>query len=817
MRSYLKIMLPVAAVMACGNAGAQQTAPAYPLITHDPYFSIWSNADQLNQRTTTHWTGAEQSLIGLVKVDGNVYRFLGKESQSYENVLPTADGVSYNVKYTEGTPAAGWGLAGFNDSQWKTGAAPFGDGNGAKTTWKSHDLWTRRVFDLPAKLADSVFLKINHDDNVEVYLNGEKIHAVTGWVSKYHFYRLPLSARKNLKTKGNVLAIHVANTAGGQWLDAGLVAAPPPAKAINTLLAEQTNKKITATKTTYTFTCGAVDLQVEFCSPLLMQDLALMTRPVSYINYEVRSNDGKQHSVQVFTGISSNIAVNTPAQKVNAENGISGNLQWLKTGSVDQPVLQKKGDDLRIDWGYFYVATAADGARQSISNADQAIRQFVDGRMAPAAKMSGQELSLNTILSFSKTTATTQKQTLLVAYDDLYSIQYFQQNLKPYWALHGSTIVKEMQAAWMDQQKINSLCDAFDTKLHRDAAAAGGEEYAALCDLAYRQAISAHKLVKSPSGELLFLSKENYSNGCINTVDITYPSAPLFLLYNPDLLKGMMNGIFSYTESGKYDHPYAAHDLGTYPQANGLAYMEPMPVEESGNMVILAGAIVKAEGKPGYAKQHWKTLTTWTDYLVKEGFDPANQLCTDDFAGHLSRNANLSIKAIMGIASYSQMAGQLGYTEIARRYLDTAKAMAIRWTKIADAGDHYSLTFDDKNTWSQKYNMVWDKVLGFHIFPEEVYTKEINYYLGKQQAFGLPLDSRKTYTKSDWIVWTACLSADQQQFGKFIAPLYKYLQQTPTRVPLSDWHETTDGKQVGFQARSVVGGYFMKMLLDRWK
>lgn len=669
------ILLPVFLLFSIVISAQLKKAPAYPLITHDPYFSIWSFTDDLTAGTTRHWTGAEQPLTGWLVVDGQFFRFMGKGDALQEAAMSK----------------------GFTDNKM-------------------------------------------------------------------------------------------------------------PALAI----AQQREVTVTATRTIFRYTCGAVDLQLQFTSPLLLNNWKVLTRPVSYITAILQSNDGKVHNAKVVLGVSTNVCVNKPDQEVKGEKYVAPEgLMVLKAGTTEQPVLKKKGDDLRIDWGYVYMATTASDSTQQYLASDQSEFPVV---IKPTAPVTGKKLTMRTSLPTVKTTAKPQEQFIMLGYDDLYSVQYFNQNLPPVWRSEGRTIEKELASAAKEYKSVMKQCISFDQKLYADAKKAGGEKYAQLCVAAYRQSIAAHKIVKDPRGGLLFLSKENYSNGSINTVDVTYPSAPLFLLYNPELLKGMLNGIFYYTESGRFTKPFAAHDLGTYPLANGQTYGEDMPVEESGNMIILTAAIAKADGNANYARKHWKTLSTWVQYLSREGFDPANQLCTDDFAGHMARNANLSVKAIVGIGCYAMLAGMLQEKDTAAKYHAMAKDMVKKWMELANDGDHYALTFSDKNTWSQKYNLAWDKLLGLQLFPAEVYEKEIRYYLTKQNTYGLPLDSRKTYTKSDWILWTATLTNKPADFNALINPVYTYLTETPTRVPLSDWHETTNGKQVGFQARSVVGGYFMKML-----
>ncbi|HNE29559.1 MAG TPA: DUF4965 domain-containing protein, partial [Saprospiraceae bacterium] len=720
-------------------------------------------------------------------------------------------------RFTTVAPKGAWYQTVFDDRKWEAGDALFGTPDQSpKTPWNTRDIWIRRTFDLP-RLADlrNLLLRIRYDDDVEVYLNGVKIFSGACCAGSYITHDLGARWRNLVKPKGNLLAIHTANTGGLGFIDAGFATRP---QGVNTTPAVQASRWMTATQTNYYFKCGPVGLHVDFLSPLLPQDLELCAKPASFVRFSVQSEDGVAHKVQLYFGVSSDLAVDDMGQEVGASALQWANVSAVRAGTRRQPVLGRSGDDVRIDWGQVYVATSGE-ARQSVGEATAVWPFFVNaGVLVGSDTLSGHSLLLNTFVDYSLVDAGSPRETVVaLAYDDGYSVQFFGQNLQPWWKQGGSVDIRRvLTESLRDYPKTLARCDQFDGQLYQDALTAGGDGYPELCVLAFRQSVAAHKIVRGPSGELLFFSKENFSNGSIGTVDVTYPSAPLYLCYNPELLKGMLNGIFYYVESGKWTKPFAPHDLGTYPLANGQTYPGDMPVEESANMILLTGAIVKAEGKPDYAKKHWATLTRWAEYLAKEGFDPANQLCTDDFAGHLARNANLSLKAIVALGAYAEMAEDLGETETAARYHSLSRDYAARWRQMAADGDHYALAFGQKNTWSQKYNLVWDKVLGLHLFPSELSRKELDYYALQQKKYGLPLDNRRSYTKSDWIIWTATLADNRETFTRLARPVYVFATETPDRVPLSDWHETTNGKAVGFRARSVVGGYFMKMLDWKW-
>ena len=359
-----------------------------------------------------------------------------------------------------------------------------------------------------------------------------------------------------------------------------------------------------------------------------------------------------------------------------------------------------------------------------------------------------------------------------------------------------------------------------------DAVKAGGEKYAEILQLAYRQAFAAHKIAVDEDGDVLFISKECFSNGCAATVDVSYPSIPLFLIYNPELVKGMIRPIVKFARSDAWKYDFAPHDAGRYPKLNGqvyglkdgeLLFEKQMPVEECGNMIIMDAAVAIAENDASFALSHKDLLDKWVKYLIDNGNDPENQLCTDDFAGHLARNCNLSLKAIMGIASYGLILGLGGDAESREKYISLARDMAKSWVDRASNGDgSYRLAFDKAGTFSMKYNIVWDKLFGTGVMDRTVIESELASYRRRMHPYGLPLDNRQPYTKSDWEVWTATLASTREGFEELIDPLWDFFNITRSRVPMTDWYWTLIDSPKFYKSKTHIGdGYLQKCFTNR--
>ena len=630
-------------------------APAYPLITVDPFFSIWSTDASPSSVTTTHWTGKPNAILGSIFVDGEEYLFLG-------------------------------------------------------------------------------------------YLHG----------------------KKKLRT---------------------------------------TLVDMDALSTSFVLENDKVRVRLRFTTPLLLDRLDILTRPVSYLTVSYEKLSPEVSSVKIKIMASRDIPMDTrvgaPVELTKA--GASGTSLW-KIGAKEQKVLSRDGDDVRINWGYLYFG-------------------IVGGTLGEAERLTSR---FGHCASSSKPLDEGEEATVIFAYDDVASIDYFGDHLSSYWNRDGKDILTAIGEAIADRDEVFRLSDEFSERLYIEAQAAGGEKYAELLTLAYRQAIAAHKVAVDKDGEIIFVSKECFSNGCAVTVDVSYPSIPLFLLYNTELIKGMLRPIYRFAASDDWKYDFAPHDVGRYPVLNGqrygrerdqdvtseLRYDMQMPVEECGNMIIMEANIAIAERCADFATSHIDVLEGWCEYLIKYGDDPENQLCTDDFAGHLAHNCNLSLKAIMGIMGMSIIYSIAGDERKAAKYKRIARKKAKSWCLRAKntADDSYRLTFDKDGSYSMKYNMVWDKIWYTKLFSNSVYRSETESYLARMNEYGLPLDSRCDQTKSDWLVWSATLSKSEMTFQKLVAPLWKFYNETPDRVPMSDWYDTVSGHHIDFINRTVQGGLFIKLL-----
>lgn len=574
----------------------------------------------------------------------------------------------------------------------------------------------------------------------------------------------------------------------------------------------QTGLEITPTRSIYTFAGEGIQLTLTFMTPGLPDDLMVYSRPVTYVNYKFSRTDELDHQVSFQFDANGEIARNDSSEELvasaRAGTGSGFGYNVIRTGTQAQPLLRKKGDDLRIDWGWLYLAGRGDQSSASYP-----------AESAPSGAASSFVARLD-FIPF-QVSAQPVSRMLMVAYDDEYSIQYFKRNLRPYWRRNGDDAMALLKRSAAEYAVLAKRCEQFDASLMADLRKVGGEKYARLCALAYRQIVAGTKVVADASGQPLLFPKENTSNGCIGTVDVIYPLAPFCLLFGPSLTKAMLVPPLDYASSSRWRFPFAPHDLGTYPLANGQVYgggerteEDQMPVEESANLIILVTTLAEREGNADFAAHYWPVLTKWAVYLKEKGFDPERQLCTDDFAGHLAHNVNLSAKAVVALGAYGKLCALRGEAAPAQEFSSLARQFAARWAKEADDGDHFRLAFDQPGTWSQKYNLIWDRVLRLNLFAPEVLRKEMDYYPKVMKQYGLPLDNRKAWAELPWSFWTAALTGEDADFQRILDPIYDYVNATPSRVPFPDFYWTDNAKEAGMHARPVLGGIFIQLLLQ---
>ncbi|KAI1371497.1 DUF1793-domain-containing protein [Hypoxylon crocopeplum] len=474
--------------------------------------------------------------------------------------------------------------------------------------------------------------------------------------------------------------------------------------------------------------------------------------------------------------------------------------------------------------------------------------------------------------------------------------------MRPLWASYFFTTQEMLQYHYDDYDTAVYLARNYSEQLAKDAYASGSQDYQDIAALSARQVLGATQFSGTPESPIIFL-KEISSNGNFQTVDVIFPAFPFFLYTNPQWLAYLLEPLLEHQLSGQYPNDYSMHDLGThFPNATGHGdgNDEYMPVEECGDMLIMGLALVNAlkdntqpafvrtapqqalplsleptkrlplvnsygmdrtwedMGTTGekaaakWAKRSYKLWKLWTGYLVRESLIPANQLCTDDFAGWLANQTNLALKGIIGIKAMSEIASVVGEEAESKWYSDVADEYIDKWQGFGLSRDktHAKLAYTWYGSWTTLYNIFADALLCFHLpagkssslessrfwdsdqlplsaeaksstkstfIPDAIYKMQSDWYHAVLQRYGLPLDSRHLYTKSDWEFFAAAVTSKEVR-TEILQHVATWVNETVTDRPLTDLYETEgEGGFPGpdFMARPVVGGHFAFLALER--
>jgi hypothetical protein len=586
---------------------------------------------------------------------------------------------------------------------------------------------------------------------------------------------------------------------------------------------QQTALRVTATRSSFILQGGGVELSVEFLSPVEPGDSRRQSIPMSYVHLSARSMDGASHAVQVYMEITGDWAGDDATQEVVVARGDSHAARtWTLALAKPQPLAEQHEF---AAWGQVLWSTRArDGVSMQAGDRLKLRARFVghgslDGSNEATRSTIKALPALALAVDLGRCGAAATAADFVVGQVREQCINYLGRPLRALWTKHFGDWKAMLDFFHGDAAAARQRADALDARVGRDARAAGGERYEGLCVLSLRQAYAGTELVLGPDGSPWAFLKEISSDGNVSTVDVLYPASPVWMYLDPDYLRMLLLPLLDYAGHGGWPKPYAEHDLGSaYPQATGHndGKEEDMPVEESGDMLIMIAAWLRraprAEAQ-AFASRHYPLLKTWAQYLEQNLPDPGFQNQTDDFAGSIAHSVNLALKGIVALAAMGQVAAIAGHADDAAHYRDRARKDMAYW--LARAKDpqaaHLDLTYHDaggQGTWGTLYNGFADTVLGTGLIPAEVRAMQAAWYRQQCNAFGLPLQVPHSYAKTDWALFTAAWLADQPVAQELIDRVYAYADSTPDRVPFCDLYSTVTGGRVAFQARPVQGGIF---------
>ncbi|KAI9925248.1 hypothetical protein MW887_006171 [Aspergillus wentii] len=577
----------------------------------------------------------------------------------------------------------------------------------------------------------------------------------------------------------------------------------------------------TATHSIFNLTAGSVTFTLDFFSPISPSNYLRQSLPFSYLTVTV--SEAVANEIQVYSSIDgrwTGVSQDTVPSVHQAGDTVIHSL------AVKGATTYAENADMAT-WGQAIFASRPTASSELSSGSGERLAdrsQFVrNGRLAgnnepwvsegvvslshDLGTVTG-ELSVNFGVGYVREEAIDY---LGRAYTGYYRAEY------PQTFQAVSYFLDDYPDALRESQKL-------DLKMAGKAKEAAGRKYADIVTLSARQAYGGIDLTipndSLDTENVLAFIKELSSNGNLNTVDVIMPAFPIYYILDPDYIRLLLEPMMRYLAAGRWRLPYTIHDMGShYPRAIGHddQQAEPMPIEECGNLLVLALAYVRATGDTNWTDQYTNLLRGYADYLIDNGVNIENQLSSNDAAGPLANETNLAIKAAVGIKAFGELTGLAEYSQIGEERADLFFRQGLG---TDEKKTHFVLEYPEKPlSWKIPYNLYPDVLLNLSTFPEAAYEMNNDFFSSVRSEYGVVLDHRQDWAKSDWNIWLAA-TLDTKTRDEFVDDLWAYMTNGKHNWPFSDRYVATSahgndpGVPILCRARPTVGGHFALMALQ---
>lgn len=575
----------------------------HALLAITPSFSIRIAGNTLHKRYPQLSAGNVFPIIGILRVDGKAYRFMGGDSLRLTPLAPlSGDSVGWKGKYSFLFPGNGWEQKEYNDSLWNKGEGAFGPSKKyyypAHTQWGGENIYVRRHIKVDNKDAlrgRKVYVRYFCDNWIKLFCNGKYL-LESGITRQTKCQLLTNMAIEQLVDGDNILAAYCRNTGGPGLLDFGLYVENKNYSDAEPAILKRMD--VQATQTHFVFQCGDAELLVNFVSPSLSEKWDIAGCPVGFLYYEIRTESEKEHMVDILFDV---------------------DMEWM---------FGKREIDSCIEQGWQFI------------QCDNLYLAMTAGKTIFSCEDN------HAILSQTLCAGNENRGVLLIGHDDGKDLQYNGENLLHIWKKDGKReVIEYMKSVGNRYEQFKEECDYLDYRWNRKAFEMSGDKMFAVHVLsAYRDFISSHRFVNSSDNKLFCF------NDSLGNVKQAYKYFPILQFYNRiDWMKALLNPIFDYCKNTHWKKKYPPYDIGLYPIASKQVMKEDHAVEVTANMLIMTAMIVELEQDVSYADLHWRQLSTWAEFLqesMKRLTFPSEDLLDEN---------DERVKCVLGLKAYYRM------------------------------------------------------------------------------------------------------------------------------------------------------------------